>query len=41
MTVLIGLVFMGSTVAVSLVVQDYFLGELADPMGDRSHAPNT
>lgn len=32
MTILIALLFMGSTVAISLVAQDYFLGELIHPM---------
>jgi hypothetical protein len=36
MTVLVALAFMGSTVAISLVAQDYFLGELAHPIGERS-----
>lgn len=41
MTVLVALVFMGSTVAISLVAQNYFLGELTNPMGDPSHpSPN-
>ncbi|MBF2050347.1 MAG: hypothetical protein EDM05_046720 [Leptolyngbya sp. IPPAS B-1204] len=32
MTILVGLLFMGSTVAISLVAQDYFLGELVEPI---------
>lgn len=36
MTLLVALLFIGSTAAISLVVQTYFLRDLFHPMGDRS-----